>query len=101
MDVHASLDSLAEFQEFLRCLQVRFRRAEGRAALERYATGLLTELPDENWATMAQAVPGTRVPLTAPSDRGRISDGPFPQPRCPPGIPRSGRKDLGRCVLMR
>jgi SRSO17 transposase len=38
---------------------VRFRRPEGRAALERYTTGLLTELPNKNCDTMAQAVPGT------------------------------------------
>jgi hypothetical protein len=37
---------------------VRFRRPEGRAALERYTTGLLTELPNKNCDTMAQAVPG-------------------------------------------
>jgi SRSO17 transposase len=38
---------------------VRFRRPEGRAALERYTTGLLTELPNKNCETIAQAVPGT------------------------------------------
>jgi len=97
MDVHASLDSLAEFQEFLGCLQVRFRRAEGRAALARYATGLLTELPDENCATMAQAVPGTRVPLTAPSDRGSHQYGPTGglARRTPEGPEPASRVSLG------
>ena len=38
---------------------MRFRRPEGRAALERYTTGLLTELPNKNCDTLAQAVPGT------------------------------------------
>jgi SRSO17 transposase len=38
---------------------VRFRRPEGREALERYTTGLLTELPNKNGDTIAQAVPGT------------------------------------------
>jgi SRSO17 transposase len=38
---------------------VRFRRPEGVEALERYLTGLLTELPNKNCDTIAQAVPGT------------------------------------------
>jgi SRSO17 transposase len=59
MDVHTSPAALPELQEFLSTFQVRFRRPEGRAALERYTTGLLTELPNKNGDTMAQAVPGT------------------------------------------
>jgi SRSO17 transposase len=59
MDVHASPAKLPELQEFLGAFQVRFRRPEGRAALERYTTGLLTELPTKNGDTIAQAVPGT------------------------------------------
>ncbi len=59
MDVHASPAELPELQEFLASFEVRFRRPEGRAALERYTTGLLTELPHKNCDTMAQAVPGT------------------------------------------
>src|SRR5918912_4624530 len=59
MDVHASPAALPEVQEFLRAFQVRFRRPEGREALERYTTGLLTELPTKNGDTLAQAVPGT------------------------------------------
>jgi SRSO17 transposase len=43
----------------LASFQVRFRRPEGREALERYTTGLLTEVPNKNCDTMAQAVPGT------------------------------------------
>jgi hypothetical protein len=35
MDVHASPAEWPELQEFLACCQVRFRRPEGRAALER------------------------------------------------------------------
>lgn len=38
MDVHASPAELPELHEFLRAFQVRFRRPEGRAALERYTT---------------------------------------------------------------
>jgi SRSO17 transposase len=59
MDVHASPAELPELQAFLGAFQVRFRRPEGREALERYTTGLLTELPNKNCDTMAQAVPGT------------------------------------------
>jgi SRSO17 transposase len=43
----------------LGAFQVRFRRPEGWRALERYTTGLLTELPNKNCDTMAQAIPGT------------------------------------------
>jgi SRSO17 transposase len=59
MDVHASPAELPELQEFLASFQVRFRRPEGQEALERYTTGLLTELPNKNCDTIAQAVPGT------------------------------------------
>jgi SRSO17 transposase len=59
MDVHASPEKLPELQAFLDAFQVRFRRPEGREALERYTTGLLTELPNKNGDTIAQAVPGT------------------------------------------
>jgi SRSO17 transposase len=59
MDVHASPAALPELQAFLGTFQVRFRRPEGRQALERYTTGLLTELPTKNGDTIAQAVPGT------------------------------------------
>jgi SRSO17 transposase len=59
MDVHASPDELPELKEFLGSFQVRFRRPEGADALERYTTGLLTELPNKNCDTIAQAVPGT------------------------------------------
>jgi SRSO17 transposase len=59
MDVHASPAELPELHEFLAAFQVRFRRPEGAKALERYTTGLLTELPNKNCDTLAQAVPGT------------------------------------------
>src|SRR5918997_1281157 len=59
MDVHTSPAELPELQEFLASFEVRFRRPEGRTALERYTTGLLTELPNKNCDTIAQAVPGT------------------------------------------
>src|SRR5262245_46441562 len=59
MDVPRSPAALPELQKFLRAFQVRFRRPEGRHALERYTTGLLTELASKNGDTIAQAVPGT------------------------------------------
>jgi DDE superfamily endonuclease len=59
MDVHASPAELPELQEFLARFQVRFRRPAGQEALERYTTGLLTERPNQNCDTMAQAIPGT------------------------------------------
>jgi SRSO17 transposase len=58
MDVQASPAELPELQEFLASFRVRFRRPEGREALERYTTGLLTEVPNKNCDTLAQAVPG-------------------------------------------
>ena len=59
MDVHASPALLPELDAFLSTFKVRFRRAEAQAALERYLTGLLTQLPNKNCDPMAQAVPGT------------------------------------------
>ena len=57
MDVQASPAEWPELNEFLGAFQVRFRRPEGREALERSTTGLLTELPNKNCDTIAQAVP--------------------------------------------
>jgi SRSO17 transposase len=59
MDVHASPAVLPELEEFLASFQVHFRRPAGEEALERYLTGLLTELPNKNCDTIAEAVPGT------------------------------------------
>src|SRR5207249_6372447 len=58
MDIYASPASLPELEEFLATFQVRCRRPEGEAPLERYLTGWLTELPNKNCDTMAKAVPG-------------------------------------------
>jgi SRSO17 transposase len=62
MDVHAGLTGLPEVQALLASFPVRFRRPEGRAALERSTTGLLTEVPNKNGDPLAQAVPGTSEP---------------------------------------
>jgi SRSO17 transposase len=59
MEVPASPAELPEWPAFLGAFQVRFRRPEGRKALERYTTGRLTERPHKNGDTIAQAVPGT------------------------------------------
>ena len=47
---------------FCRRSTSKFRRSEGETALERYLSGLLTELPHKNCDTMATAVPGTSEP---------------------------------------
>jgi SRSO17 transposase len=59
MNIHASPAALPELGDFLSTFNLKFRRSEGEAALERYVTGLLTELPNKNCDTMAAAVPGT------------------------------------------
>jgi SRSO17 transposase len=61
MDIHASPAALPELDELVTTLQVRFRRPEGKAAWERYLTGLLTALPNKHCDTMAEAVPGTNA----------------------------------------
>src|SRR5512147_2727799 len=50
---------LPELAEFLAPFRVHFQRSEGRQALERYLSGLLTEHPNKNCDTIAQIVPGT------------------------------------------
>jgi SRSO17 transposase len=50
---------LPELATFLDPFRVHFARSEGPHALERYLTGLLTELPNKNCDTIAQSVPGT------------------------------------------
>jgi hypothetical protein len=58
MDGHARPVELSEWQELLGAFQGRFRRPDGRKALEHYTIGLLTELPNQNGDTLAQAVQG-------------------------------------------
>jgi SRSO17 transposase len=55
----APTQPLPELAAFLRPFHVQFARSEGAHALDRYLTGLLTELPNKNCDTMAQAVPDT------------------------------------------
>jgi SRSO17 transposase len=56
---HAPSTPLPELAEFLAPFRVHFKRSEGRQALERYLTGLLTEHPNKNCDTIAQVIPGT------------------------------------------
>jgi hypothetical protein len=56
---HAPATPLTDLAAFLEPFRVHFTRSEGRRALERYLTGLLTEHPNKNCDTIAQVVPGT------------------------------------------
>jgi SRSO17 transposase len=55
----ASPDPLPEVAAFLAPFAPLFRRTESRESLERYVTGLLTDLPRKNCDTIAAAVAGT------------------------------------------
>lgn len=59
MPIKASTDPLPELAEFLAPFAHHFQRSEGREDLERYSTGLLSDLPRKNGDTIAEAVPGT------------------------------------------
>jgi SRSO17 transposase len=56
---HAPAEPMPELADFLAPFRVHFARSEGRHALERYLTGLLTQYPNKNCDTLAQVVPGT------------------------------------------
>lgn len=55
----AGPDPLPELAPFLAPFAPLFRRAESRQSLERYVTGLLTDLPRKTCDTIAAAVAGT------------------------------------------
>src|SRR3954454_6098055 len=55
----APTEPLPELAEFLKPFRAHFTRSEGRHALDRYLTGLLTELPNKNCDTIAASIPGT------------------------------------------
>lgn len=55
----APQEPLPELVEFLKPFQVKFKRRESQAAMERYLTGLLTEHPNKNCETLAEVIPGT------------------------------------------
>jgi len=55
----ASSETLPELAEFLEPLATVFRRRQSSQSLERYVTGLLTDLGRKNCQTIASAVAGT------------------------------------------
>src|SRR4051812_40041429 len=55
----ASPSPLPEVAAYLEPFAALFRRAESRGGLERYVTGLLTDLPRKNCQAIAAAVAGT------------------------------------------
>ena len=59
MPPKASTDPLPELAEFLAPFADHFLRSEGRDDLDRYCTGLLSDLPRKNPTTIAESIPGT------------------------------------------
>ena len=55
----ASKEPLPELREFLLPFSNYFQRSEGRQDLERYTTGLLSDIPRKNSQTIASSVPET------------------------------------------
>jgi len=55
----ASPDTLPELATYLKPCAPLFRRSTSRASVERYLTGLLTDLERKNCDTIAAAVAGT------------------------------------------
>src|ERR671913_272704 len=55
----ASSDPLPEIAEFLEPFSPLFRRSQSRNSLERYITGLLTDLDRKNCDTISAALAGT------------------------------------------
>src|SRR5579859_4820294 len=55
----ASPAPLPELASYLAAFAPLFRRSQSRESLERYVTGLLTDLPRKNCDTIAAAVAGT------------------------------------------
>jgi SRSO17 transposase len=50
---------LPELADYLSSFDKYFVRSEGRESLERYSTGLLSDIPRKNGATIEDSVPGT------------------------------------------
>ena len=57
--MQAPSEPMPALAAFLDPFRLQFARSEGSHALERYLTGLLTELPNKNCDTIAQNVPDT------------------------------------------
>lgn len=61
MPIKATAEPLPELAEFLAPFDHHFVRSEGRQDLERYSTGLLSDIPRKNGDTIAQAIPETNT----------------------------------------
>src|SRR5437763_6857659 len=77
----ASPETLPELATYLAPFAPLFRRSTSRASVERYLTGLLTDLPRKNCDTIAAAVAGTSTErlqhlLTDPDRRDLGAPGP-------------------------
>lgn len=59
MKTVAASQPLPELAEFLAPYMSHFLRPEARENVERYTTGLLSDLPRKNGDTIAMAVPNT------------------------------------------
>ena len=59
MPLKASTEALPDLAEFLEPFASHFLRSEGREDLERYCTGLRSDLPRKNPTTIAASIPGT------------------------------------------
>ena len=59
MPLKASTEVLPDLAAFLEPFADHFLRSEGRDDLERYCTGLLSDLPRKNPTTIAALIPGT------------------------------------------
>src|SRR5436190_22535701 len=62
----ASPETLPELATYLAPFAPLFRRSTSRASVERYLTGLLTDLPRKNCDTIAAAVAGTSTERLQP-----------------------------------
>lgn len=56
---HAPSDPLPELAAYLEPFHAHFVRSEGRHLLERYVTGVLSEHPNKNCETLAEAIPAS------------------------------------------
>jgi len=55
----ASDKPLSELANYLSSFDGYFVRSEGRESMERYSTGLLSDMPRKNGETIEDSVPGT------------------------------------------
>ena len=58
-EIVASDKPLPELAHYLSTYDRYFMRSEGRESLERYSTGLLSDIPRKNGITIEDSIPGT------------------------------------------